>query len=87
MRPLHDRDKRRVWAGRILGWARDVLRENALCGLGMDLRDHYVVIWPALIDAWIHQPETHGRYLGTLSRASTVVDVEALLPPEEDSAC
>lgn len=78
---------RRARAEKILSWARDVLRENATCGVGLNLSDRYVVIWPPLIDAWIHQPETHGHYLGTLSRASTARDVEALLPPEEESAC
>jgi hypothetical protein len=61
------------------GWAQDILRTNETCGLGRSLQGKYVVIWPGLISQWIHCPDEHGEFLGTLDRRSGVDDVMALL--------
>lgn len=69
-------------AGKIHYWAQDILRMNRTCGLGRSPEGKYQVIWPGLINQWIHCPENHGEYLGTLDRDSTAQDVEAMLQDE-----
>jgi hypothetical protein len=64
-------------------WAQDVLKTNKTCGLGKSVGGKYQVVWPGLIDQWIHAPEEHGQYLGTLDRDSTPDDVERMLEGEE----
>lgn len=64
-------------------WAQDILKANATCGLGKTPLGKYQVVWPGLMDHWIHCPEEHGQYLGTLGRDSTTADVEHMLEGEE----
>jgi hypothetical protein len=64
-------------------WAQDILRNNATCGLGKTPEGKYQVVWPGLVDQWIHCPEEHGQYLGTLDRTSGTEDVVHMLEGEE----
>ena len=63
-------------------WAQDILSANSTCGLGKTVEGKYQVIWPGLINQWIHCPDEHGEYLGTLTRDSTPADIENLLEGE-----
>ena len=64
-------------------WAQDVLKTNKTCGLGKTTEGKYQVVWPGLINQWLHAPAEHGQYLGTLDRNSTPADVERMLEGEE----
>lgn len=63
--------------------SRDVLRQSDRCGIVRNAIGRFGVCAPLLIDHWLAVPEDQGRYVGTISRASTVQDIEGLLEDME----